>query len=138
MRQNGFVFFLLLCLLSCHQQEQKVNKPRQGAVQTSPVGKEPTPKNELISVDSLLSLYIKHSDNALVAQSRTDSSVHEEALLDQEIKTDSANYLVYNIGHDLKDDDAARYVSDSWVYVDTLKRKIFEYTLDERLVEWKY
>lgn len=71
-------------------------------------------------------------------QARNDSAIHEEALFDQEIKTDSANYLVYNIGHDLKDDDAARYVSDSWIYVDTLKRKVFEYTLDEKLVEWQH
>ena len=138
MSRNNFVFFLSLCLLSCHQREQKVNKSQQDTVKTSPVAKQLRPNNELISIDSLILAYIKHSDNALVAQSRTDLSVHEEALFDQEIKTDSANYLVYNIGHDVKDDDAARYVSDSWIYVDTLKRKVFEYTPDEKLIEWKH
>jgi hypothetical protein len=138
MRQNGFVFFLLLCLLSCYQREQKTNKAEQDIVKTNPVVKQFRPKNELISIDSLIWAYIKHSDNALVAQSRIDLSVHEEALFDQEIKTDSANYLVYNIGHDLRDDDAQRFVSDSWIYVDTLKRRIFEYTPDEKLVEWKH
>ncbi|QEC79676.1 hypothetical protein [Mucilaginibacter ginsenosidivorax] len=91
-----------------------------------------------ISVDSLVSLYIHHSNNELVARSQTDLSVHEEALFDQEVKTDSANYLVYNIGHDVKDDDGQRFISDSWIYVDTLKRKVFEYTPDEKLVEWKH
>ncbi|SEP32854.1 hypothetical protein [Mucilaginibacter sp. OK283] len=89
-------------------------------------------------VDSLVSRYIHYSSNALVALSPTDRSVHEEALFDQEIKTDSASYLVYNIGHDLEDKDAARLVSDNWIYVDTLKRKVFDYTPDEKLVEWTY
>jgi len=57
--------------------------------------------------------------------------VYEEALFDQEIKTDSANCLVYNIRHDLRDDDAQRFISGSWIYVDTLKRKVFDSRVNE-------
>jgi len=41
------------------------------------------------------------------------------------------------MGHDFTDSDGKRFITDSWVYIDSVKRKIYEYDVaKDTLVEW--
>ena len=85
--------------------------------------------------DSLLKLYIAFSNNPLVKQARKA----EEWIFDQTLTTDTAVYNIYQIGHDVTDEGGAnpRYVTDQWVYLDTIGKQLYEYNLSkERLDKW--
>lgn len=90
-------------------------------------------------VDTLVTTYMKRTNNQLVRYAITHN-MGEEWVLDQFEKTDTASYWEFNIGHDVSEPDGAetRYISDSWVYVDSVKRKLYEYDQQKgKLVEWK-
>ena len=64
---------------------------------------------------------------------------HEEWIFDRTEKTDTANYLIYQIGHDVSDkgNTNPRFVTDQWIYIDSLKNKLYEYDLpNDSLIEW--
>ncbi len=87
--------------------------------------------------DSLIKSYIKHSDNKLIRLALKDK-ISEEWLFDQVINTDTAKYFVFQIGHDVLDsgDKNKRFVADSWVYIDSLTKKVYEYDLpNDRLIK---
>jgi hypothetical protein len=48
---------------------------------------------------------------------------------DNTLKTDSAVFDVYRIGHEISRDEGAdtRFIVDQWVYLDTLKKELYEY-----------
>jgi hypothetical protein len=90
-------------------------------------------------VDSLIVKYINHTDNELIKIARKDT-VPIEWLLDSVENTDTAKYLLFNIGHDVKDsaDKNKRFVTDGWVYIDSLTQRLYEYNLaTDNLIEWK-
>ncbi|MDN3582439.1 hypothetical protein [Mucilaginibacter flavus] len=89
-----------------------------------------------IDVDSLANYYIAHAKNELVAMARKETTVKEEALFDQEEKIGSTNYQRFNIGHDFIDEDGARFISDSWIYIDSATGKIFESDPNGALIKW--
>ena len=81
--------------------------------------------------------YNHTTSNHSVRSAVKDSSIKEEWNFDQQIKTDTANYFVYQVGHDVSDKDGSRFVTDSWIYADTVKRKLYEYQPDGKLLSWK-
>jgi outer membrane murein-binding lipoprotein Lpp len=86
--------------------------------------------------DSLIKNYIIHSDNKLIRLALKDK-ISEEWLFDQIIKTDTAKYFVFQIGHDVMDSGETnkRFITDVWVYIDSLTKTIYEYDLpNDRLV----
>jgi hypothetical protein len=88
--------------------------------------------------DSLLQYYINHADNALI-KSALRSRVSETWLFDQLVSTDSAKYLVYQVGHDVSDGGGRnkRFVTDQWVYIDSLTKRLYEYDLaKDSLSRW--
>jgi len=89
-------------------------------------------------VDSLIADYVKHTNNKLVRFS-VDHKLGETWTFDQITKTDTAIYASYEIGHDVKDkgDINSRHVADSWISIDTVKRKLYENNTGGRLTEWK-
>ena len=90
-------------------------------------------------VDTLVDSYMKHTNNELVRYSVTHH-LKEEWVWDQFDKTDTASYWVFNIGHDVSEPDGSetRYISDSWVYVDSARKKLYEQDLaSDKLIEWK-
>ncbi len=87
--------------------------------------------------DSIKILYSKTTSNALVRNTVKDSSITEEWEFDDIVKTDTANYFAYKIGHDISDNDGSRFVTDVWIYVDTVKRKLYQYQPDGKLREWQ-
>ncbi len=89
--------------------------------------------------DSLVLNYITNTNDELIKKARKDT-IPEEWLLDDIKGTDSAKYYVFHKGHDVEDSGSSnkRFVTDGWVYIDSLTRKIYELNVQsDSLVEWK-
>jgi len=103
----------------------------------------PRPTGELTALtlswsDSLVKMYMTFADNNLIKQARKDN-FPEEWVYDNTLKTDSAIYDTYRIGHDVNKEDYSdtRFVIDQWVYVDTMNRQLYEYdVLTNKLKKW--
>jgi len=105
-----------------------INKPNNESIKTSAKS----------WFDSAMKEWNKTSNNELVRSAFKDSSINEEWDFDGIIKTDTANYFVYKVGHDFSDQDGLRFITDAWIYVDTAKHKLYEYQIaDEKLLEWE-
>jgi hypothetical protein len=85
--------------------------------------------------DALVTRYITLSDNEGVQYAAKDSSI--TWIWDQLLDTDSAQYLVCHLGHDYEDEDGRRFITDGWLYIDTLTRRLYEYDVpDDSLIMW--
>jgi len=98
------------------------------------------PEFSIPRTDFMLMSYIAFSENELIKADRK-SNIHEEWIFDRALKTDTAEYLVYQIGHD--DADASgenqRFITTQWVYLDTAKNILYEYDLpNDCLDKWTY
>lgn len=88
--------------------------------------------------DKLIAEYVKKSKNELIKLSLKDNDI--EWLLDRTEENDSTKFMVFNIGHDVFDEGEAnkRFSSCGWIYIDSLKQKLYEYDLaNDTLIEWK-
>lgn len=86
----------------------------------------------------LIKHYIRYSENALIKQARS-MGIEEECLFDQVVTTDTAVYYSIQIGHDVTDGGGMnpRFVTDQWIYIDTVKRELYEYDLpNDELSKW--
>jgi len=133
MQKLTFILALIFILCSCGQTNR--TKPH---IKTGPTISK-TIKTDRIekatSIKTLIAGYISRSKNPLVALSREQ----EEWIFDRTMKTDTANYFVYQIGHDVTDEANTnpRFVTDQWIYIDSLKSKLYEYDLaNDSLIEW--
>ena len=89
-------------------------------------------------IDSLMEKYILLSNNDLV-RSAVNDKLSEEWLFDQIVNTDTAEYFIYQIEHDVSDKGGInlRFITDQWVYVDTATRILYEYDLSkDSLIRW--
>jgi hypothetical protein len=98
------------------------------------------PEFSIPATDFMLMSYIAFSENPLIKVDRK-ANIQEEWVFDQTLKTDTAEYQVYQIGHD----DAAasgenqRFVTTQWVYIDSAKKQLYEYDVaNECLNKWTY
>jgi len=90
------------------------------------------PAKRITWVDSLVMKYISQTDDDLVKLAVKDT-IPEEWSLDRMETTDTANCFVFQIGHSFEH----RFVTDKWVYIDSLTRNIFEYDLaNDSLIRW--
>lgn len=146
-----YILILSIAMLGISCSQPKINKQKNGlkkGTSNVSVRKSDAKKTTIATsdkniypdwVDTLISSYIKHTNNALVKSALNDK-LNEEWVFDQVERTDTATYWVFNVGHDMRDTDNTdpRYISDSWVYIDSLKRNLYEYDLlNEKLVEWE-
>jgi hypothetical protein len=95
-------------------------------------------KNEFTWVDSLVLGYINQTNNELIRLA-FKNGIKEEWLLDRIESTDWAKYYVFRIGHTVADSGGMnpRYVTDEWLYVDSLTRRIFVHDIArDSLIEW--
>ena len=91
-----------------------------------------------IWVDSLIEKYIQFSKSDPV-RAAINNKLSEEWLFDQIKNTDTAVYLIYQIGHDVSDEGGTnpRFITDQWVYLDTTTRTLYEYNfLKDSLIYW--
>ena len=77
--------------------------------------------------------YIDQTDDSLIKLARKDT-IPEEWILDRTRETsDSAKYFIFQIGHTFEH----KFITDKWVYIDSLKRNIYEYDFaNDSLVKW--
>jgi hypothetical protein len=88
--------------------------------------------------DSLLNNYILRTKNELIRLA-IKSKLSEEWLFDQMVETDTAKYYSFRIGHDEADkgETNPRFVTDQWIYIDSLTKKVYEYGIaNDSLVLW--
>jgi hypothetical protein len=98
------------------------------------------PEFSIPATDFMLMSYIAFSENPLIKADRK-TNIQEEWVFDQTLKTDTAEYQVYQIGHD--DAEASgenqHFVTTQWIYIDTAKKELFEYDVaNECLNKWTY
>ena len=134
--QKILILGLPLFLMNCshkkgnenpvHSVEAVLNKPGKNTVRISAKS----------WFDSIMVTYNHTTSNALVRNAIKDTSIKEEWNFDQVVKTDTANYIVYQVGHDVSDKDGVRFITDCSIYVDTVKRKIYEYQPNGKLLLW--
>ncbi len=99
---------------------------------TSLSKQDTVPSSKLTWVDSSIIDYIKNSNDELLKLNR-NSHIPEQWMLDTRYWR-GKKYIVAEIGHDNK----YRFVPDSWVYLDSLSRKIFVYdTINDTLIKWE-
>lgn len=83
--------------------------------------------------DSMLVDFISGTKNTAIAQTRKDK-VGTQWIMDNLTKTDTADYYIYHLGHSFE----GRFVTDAWVYIDSARRKLYEYDVaEDRLIKWK-
>jgi len=131
--QKILILGLTLFLMNCSHQKRNEY--------ASSIPKTKSNKNSVrISAqswfDSIMVTYNQTTSNALVRSAIKDTSIKEDWNFDQVVKTDTANYFVYQVGHDVSDSDGSRFIVDCSVYVDTIKRKLYEYQPDGKLLVW--
>lgn len=100
---------------------------------------EMTATNKVTSYDQLIKYYIEHSDNKFLKLAHKNHD-HIEWIMDRTEETDSAKYFVYNIGHDVAEEDSSnlRFVPYVWIYIDSLSKKLYEHDLtNDELIEWR-
>ncbi|TFF39747.1 hypothetical protein [Mucilaginibacter psychrotolerans] len=130
--------FLILLATACGQPSKTDNAKSPQLAPSAPVAvKVPSPQSASKWFDSLSVVYNKTTKNELVRIAVADKTLNEEWLFDQELKTDTASYYRYQVGHDLTDADGSRFITDAWIYVDTVKRRFYEQLPDQQLMEWK-
>lgn len=98
------------------------------------------PDFSIPATDFMLMSYIAFSENELIRADRK-TNIQEEWVFDQTLKTDTAEYQVYQIGHDAAEasGENQHFVTTQWVYVDTAKKELFEYDVNgECLNKWTY
>ena len=133
MKKLNLILCLTFILFSCGQTNSRKNDIKIDSEISTIIQINPAKKNK--TFETLIIKYIRNSKNELVALSRD----HEEWKFDRTEKTDTANYLIYQIGHDVTDEGNtnSRFITDQWIYIDSLKSKLYEYDLpNDSLVEW--
>ena len=82
--------------------------------------------------------YINNTDNEAIkfAIEKWGDTV-EEWSIDHMQLTDTGKYFILGIGHDVSDDEGTRFITDEWLYVDTVKKLIYEYDLpNDQIIQW--
>lgn len=95
--------------------------------------------NRISWYDSLVVNYIKFSDKDLIRTCSEENSP-SEWILDRTEENDSTKFMVFNIGKTVTDENNSnpRFSSCGWIYIDSLKRKVYEYDLaNDTLIYWK-
>jgi hypothetical protein len=88
--------------------------------------------------DSLLKMYMAFGGTEALKQAHK-SNFTLEWEYDNTLKTDSAVFDVYRIGHEISRDEGAdtRFIVDQWIYLDTLKKELYEYdAAANKLSKW--
>jgi hypothetical protein len=144
MRKIGYVL-VFVSFLSCMKDETKnVSDDLQTKVNLKDTlkTKKENPVSKISSTDwqdDLIVDYIKNSEKDLI-KIHFKNKDKLQWILDSTEKNDSTQFYIYNIGVDVTDENgiSLRFSSCSWVYLDSVKKKLYEYDLpNEQLIEWR-
>jgi len=139
MKRVGIYFFVLIIISCGKSKEPKVPsiKKEKNIVHATNSIEKIAETNEKWYVN-LVENYIAHSKKKLIIYDREKKDINW--VLDNIEANDSANYYIFNIGHDEMDEGNtnARFTSDGWIYIDSLTQKTYEYDLpNDQLILWK-
>ena len=145
MKKKTLLIIILFAFLSCNN-TSKVETQKNHSKIDSLFGNKEILNSEIQTksktqdwYDVLIVDYIKKSDNKLIKMS-LNKNERIEWLLDRTEKTDSTNYYIFNIGQDVSQEDGTelRFVSQGWIYIDSISKRIYEYDLpNDSLIVWK-
>ncbi len=90
--------------------------------------------------NDLIRDYIARSKDELLVVERQDTSVHFEWYLDRTANEYGKKYMIFHLGHEVSDEGNTnvRFVTNGWLYIDSLSRKlyIYDFALDT-IVLWE-
>ena len=75
----------------------------------------------------------------MVKESLDTAGAPVEWLLGREEQTDTAKYMIFQVRHDVEDEDGRRFITAMWIYInmDSTKRRLYEYDLPNgTLILW--
>ena len=146
MRQISAIlyFFCLLCF-GCGQSEKKAELPvvqlhdtiklvmHDTLPMTLPMPLDSTQESDLPWADSLVWQYIEAAKDPFIkAAKKSKSGI--SFIYDGPEKRDASTYLVYKLGEDFED----HYVTNQWIYIDSITRTIYRYDLpNDSLIKWR-
>jgi hypothetical protein len=90
--------------------------------------------------NDLIKDYIARSTDGLMALERKDTSVHFEWYLDRIENEYGKKFMIYHLGHEVSDEGNTnvRFVTNGWLYIDSLERKLYVYDFaQDTIVLWK-
>ena len=143
--KNISLVLIFMTFFSCDKKEtKKIEKnPQTEVIQkdTLDTKLEHSEKRSLSRnwQDDLISYYVKNSKNELIV-SALESKDNLDWQFDQTIKNDSTQFYIYKIGVHVTEEDGSnpRFSSCGWVYLDSVKRKLYEYDLpNDTIIAWK-
>ena len=140
MRKICFIV-LFLTFFSCDKKEIKYSEVKLTSKDTSVFEIESAENRNLNTSwqDDLISYYVKNSKNELIV-SALESKDNLDWQFDQTIKNDSTQFYIYKIGVHVTEEDGSepRFSACGWVYLDSVKRKLYEYDLpNDTIIAWK-
>lgn len=141
MKQLASIFVLIFLISAC--QEPIKNKPPEQNLENVIVDSLPqmtsesaVPEKNISELaesqiswsDALLKQYMAFASTEVLKQAHKNNFTLEWEY-DNTVKTDSAVFDVYRIGHEISRDEGAdtRFIVDQWVYLDTLRKELYEY-----------
>lgn len=139
------LLFLVILFFSCDKKETKgesKNLPAEINHKDTLDVKSESTENRTLSKnwqDDLIVDYVKNSEKDLI-KIHFKNKDKLKWILDRTEKNDSTQFYIYNIGVDVAEEDGSepRFSSCGWVYLDSVKRKLYEYDLpNDTIVEWK-
>lgn len=135
-RKLIYLFTIILLTTGCSlkgNEETKDKSSQPEFVNASDSGKSTN------FYDTLVLKYIHNTGNELIKLA-VKENLSEEWLLDRIENTGTTKYYIFQIGHDVSDSGNTnlRFVTDGWIYIDSITRKIYEYDLpNDSLFEWR-
>lgn len=90
--------------------------------------------------NDLISDYLAQSTDELLLLERQDTSVHFEWYVDRVEKEFGKRYMIFHLGHKVSDEGNTnvRFVTNGWLYIDSLSRKLYVYDIaKDTIVLWK-
>lgn len=126
------VLVFLLIHIGCKEKRAETTVPVPNK-DTSIVIQSSLPKANTNWADSLIIGYINRTDNEMIQATRSDS-IPIEWMFDRTEQTDSAKYLVFQLGHSFEH----KYITDGWLYIDSLTKAVYEYDIaNDSLIKWR-
>ena len=89
--------------------------------------------------DDLIEDYVARSTDELLVLERKDTSVHFGWYLDRVETTGDKKFMIFHLGHEVSDEGNTnvRFVTNGWLYIDSLARKLYVYDFaQDTIILW--
>jgi hypothetical protein len=141
MQKISVLLFCCLLFYSCRQVKKNSVPPVvKNSVSvttlthdTIPMPLDSTQELDLPWADSLVWKYIEESKDPFIKDAKKNKTA-VSFIYDGPEKRDNATYLVFKLGEDFED----HYVTNQWIYIDSIAKTIYRYDLpNDSLIKWR-